>query len=422
MRIALIGGLGLCFCCANVLMAQGCFNPVSLDEYLQCEILAQEHFKDEQYLVKQAAAPSASLNSTALADSSASPDLLGLSASPASFATRSLSPNANDFSGTLNLYAVYALAKEVDPFELRFYERTSNWRRFSVSVDHSMSVDNLKSDLVGNTNTYMAKVVLFGFRDFAANGNHNKVNEVLKTMSRADRDFAQLTLEVIQYLFDHHQGPGEDEITFSGRIKSDFQSVTFTRDDRRAIGNFVHSHLKAQEVVDQGLEKTMKGIQSQLQVAADFTSRLSYSGGANLYRAEVAADKGFKEGKFVSTTNLSYDFQNARSAATQNRQIARVVEQMSVPIKGIARWTDDPILPSLSGEGDFGTNGVPTYKAQFKIVVPVRLGWAAPLTLQYANRTAVGPRADLKVQLGLTFDLDKAIVDYEFLRPPHFKQ
>jgi hypothetical protein len=82
--------------------AQICQDAPSLADYLGCEIRAREHLA-EDFVAKQVTAPAAALNSMALADSAAAPDLFGASLSPALFATRSLSPNADDFAGIINL-------------------------------------------------------------------------------------------------------------------------------------------------------------------------------------------------------------------------------------------------------------------------------------------------------------------------------
>jgi len=143
--------------------AQYCREPPTLQDYLKCEFIAQKNDVGMSDVTRQVEAPAASANSTALADSAASPYLVGASGSPAALASRSYSPNANDFSITTNAYALYTLVTHRDPFGLVAYQDSSKWRRFSVSVDHSNSVDDLKTDLAGNTNTYMGNSLSLGF-------------------------------------------------------------------------------------------------------------------------------------------------------------------------------------------------------------------------------------------------------------------
>jgi hypothetical protein len=399
--------------------AQRCADPPSLTSFLRCEILARES-GSEKDLAKQVEAPAASANSTALADSAASPDLIGLSVTPAFASTRSFSPNANDFSGVLNLYGLYTAVTRKNPFGLETYQDTSAWRRFSLSFDHSTSVDNLKTDLVGNTNTYVAKAVLLGFRDIAARSNFASAQDALDSMANADAAFAKLERDIAEYLFPHHASGG-DVADFFNTLQTDpsgFRRIwaTLAVEEKRAIGAMIARQMDAQQAVEAKLTSTIKSIQNQRQLSADFTSRLSYSGGANLYRSEAILDWGFRQGWIASTTNVSYDFQNSRTVIVKNRQIVRLVEQITKPILSVIPWTSDPLLAVVSAEGDFGTNGTPIYKTQFKAVIPLRLGLAMPLTFQYVNRTAAGTRGDIKVQLGLTFDLDKAIVDSYAIR------
>jgi len=157
--IALICGPGL---------AQVCQNAPTIADYIHCEIRVREHSTVEDFVSKQAAAPAAALNGNALADSAAAPDLFGASLNPARLATRSLSPNADDFAGIVNLYGLYSLWHVNNPFDYETYLNSSMWRRFALSADHSTAVDSRSSDLPGNTNTYMAKAVVYGFRDIAA--------------------------------------------------------------------------------------------------------------------------------------------------------------------------------------------------------------------------------------------------------------
>jgi len=435
--------------CGSAILAiaqtQTCQKPQSLDNYIQCRIIANEHHDDRNYLAKQANAPAAALNSMVLADSAASPDLFGASANPAPTASRSLSPNASDFSGTLNLYAVYSAVNGTDPYVPRTYLTTSAWRRVSVTFDHSTAVDSLPTDLPGNSNTYMAKAVLFGFRDFAARregiakgapaGASPQGNTKTDNLARADREYNKLHTAIRDYLFCKYGSAA----AFPACNRDDPALAAWENDKLRegagfwtewgerlkaldpTIEDLVSLYVRGQDLAAKEPARTLNAMKDKLQVAAAFTSRLSYSHGTNLYRTEAIFDKGFGGGAFNSTVNVSYDFQNSQSKA-KNRQVARVVEQLSVPIKGIARWTEEPIVEAFSGEGDFGTNGTPIYRGAFRLVFPARMGLNVPISIQYANRTGAGPKGDIKAQVGLTFDLAKAIPDDWALRSASSKK
>jgi hypothetical protein len=397
---------------------------------LLCDIVAQASALRSN-VRRQVEAPSASFNSTTLANSSEAPTLFSASINPAPFATRSLSPNANDFSGTLNLDVLYAAATRADPMGLVMYGGESNWDRFSVTVDHSASVDNLATDIPANTNTYMAKasilpkvptVLISPKQDVGGRDRHP-----ISTIT-GDPLFKKLKEGVVDFLYKTYRalyetdGSGKDPAQFEKThlTGTGFREIwgRLTRADKNEISDRVASYLMdARKLGDPWLDAMFERLQDQLGVSADFTSRISYSGKPNLYRAEAIFDKGFGTGTFNSTTNLSYDFQDSQSTTPKNRQILRVVEQMTVPL-GSVPWTPSvPVKEVLSGEGDFGTNGTPMYKGQFKIVVPLPLGWAVPLVFQYANRTAAGPRPDIKAQIGLTLDLDKTLASFYGL--PH---
>ena len=392
-------------------LAQVCQNAPTIADYIRCEIRVREHPAVEDFVSKQTAAPAAALNGNALADSAAAPDLFGASLNPARFSTRSLSPNANDFAGIVNLYALYIFWHVKNPFDYETYLNSSMWRRFAFSADHSTAVDSRSSDLPGNTNTYMAKAVIYGFRDIAATAS--RFDQLVPQLAGVSHDVGEIAFKIAAYLHPIY-GSGETFLYFQSRLNGPgFRHVAahFTREELRAIGEIINQYSARNIAFDQALDRAAHVIQQRPQIAVDFTSRLNYSHGANLYRTEIIADNWLSGGKWNSTSNLSYDFSNARTAATKNREVFRIVEAISVPVKTFGYWKEEPIVPSLSGEADYGTNGTPIYRAQGKLTLPLRLGWAVPLFVQYTNRTAVGPRADIKASIGLTFDLAKGIID-----------
>jgi hypothetical protein len=397
--------------------AQNCRQPPDLTNLTRCEILAQSADISMSEASRQVEAPAASANSASLADSAASPFLLGASGNPARLASRSYSPNANDFSVTINAYGVYSLAARRNPFDLETYESTSNVRRFSFSYDHSMAVDDLPTDLVGDTDTYLGKMVLYGFRDFAAKGNHGKNARAMDQMLDATAEFGEISVQIAHMLYAKY-GTGTFEDFYgsinssNGRLPALWPKVSNV--DKAAIAHYVAKNMEAQLRANAALMAIVNGIKNQLQISADFTSRISYSGGSNLYRTELILEKGSSSTGLSSTTNLSYDFQNAVTPTTFNRQIGRVVEQVTFPVPTSWTWL---ATPSVAGEADYGSNGTPIYKAQAKAVIPLRSGISAPLTFQFANRTAAGPHADVKGQIGFTFDLEKAVVEWYGRRP-----
>ena len=68
-----------------------------------------------------------------------------------------------------------------------------------------------------------------------------------------------------------------------------------------------------------------------------------------------------------------------------------------------------PLKLGLSGEGKWGDNGGPQYKAQCAITITPISGFDLPLSVTYVNRTPGVDRADLKGQLGINVDFAKLL-------------
>lgn len=153
-------------------------------------------------------------------------------------------------------------------------------------------------------------------------------------------------------------------------------------------------------------EALLNKITKAPQISVGFLSRISKGTGSNLYRGELAIDSGLW--KFSSTTNLSFDFMNSQVSTKPNRNVGRVVQEFDIPLlpkKTVLSYS--PLTFGLSGEGDWGSNGPPTYKAQGKIKLTVFNGFDIPMSVTYANRTATVARADLKAVIGIAVDFSK---------------
>jgi hypothetical protein len=96
----------------------------------------------------------------------------------------------------------------------------------------------------------------------------------------------------------------------------------------------------------------------------------------------------------------------------------RVVEDLEVP----EFPPKNPLEPTrltigVSGEGDWGTNQTPTYKAQGKIKFTLVNGFDVPIAITYTNQTGASKLADLKGVMGFAVDFAKIAARVHFRSP-----
>jgi hypothetical protein len=408
--------------------AQNCKNTQDLPSFVDCMLRGLVATRIRQTdTSKQVEAPSVSQNSTALADQSAAPDIIGGSFNPSAFSSKSRTPNSTDTSLTLSLYGVYAGLARRNPFDDRFYGEHSWWRRLSFSLGRSFPEDNTATAAQGNS-TYAAKYTLTPTRDVGDPSNANKFDSLVGLLEQSSQDYANSFAAIRHHLYQQH---GEEmylqyghDATYMSTVFSDgdtehsfivltsntvlFQKLEekLTPEDLKYIETALRSSLDSSSALTSGTQKAVDKIKNSPQLSVGFQSRISKGNSPNLYRAELALD--WKFWKLSSTTNLSYDFQNAQMPMKLNRSITRFVYQIDIPLMPQRKViSTSPVKLSLSGEGDWGTNGTPIYKAQGKLRFTPFSGFEIPIVVTYANRTASVARADLKGLVGLTIDVSK---------------
>jgi hypothetical protein len=162
-----------------------------------------------------------------------------------------------------------------------------------------------------------------------------------------------------------------------------------------------------QLLADSAMGQLEKAIQATPQFAVESSARLSKGTSANLYRNQLDYSQTFGK-TFTNTINVGFDFQNAQTASTQNRNVARFVEQIQFPFNIYHRDIRRGRLKlALGGEGDWGSNGPPVYKALGKLTVTPFPGFDIPIAVNYSNRTTGVDRGDIRAQVGIAVDFTK---------------
>lgn len=409
---ALIVAMG----CASA-KAQTCEEKLTLPEYVDCEVkrLVRERLMQSDD-TRQAEAPAASQNSTTLVNRSSAPDTVGMSFTPNTLATRSRASKSTDMSVTVSLYALYALVTSRNPYNENFYEdNTSRFRRISFAFGRSFPEGKTAVPAQGSY-TYQGKFVLTKSRDVGDPSNTKQLRDLVDLLKQTAGASVYGTIfhEIQKYLYDQVGGdkppkaePPDAFITLTRKPDELHKMFAqLTKYDRAKIDAIIEESIQSQGALLSKTEEIIRDITRRTQIAFAFTARISKGIGANLYREELIFDKPLF-GTFSGTVNTSYDFQNALSKTGLNRHIGRFVGAIQTPL-GKSSWlpSKKPFSIGVSGEGDWGTNGTPIYRAQFKLTIPIVAGLNLPLSFTYANRTSV-PLADVKGQMGIVADFGK---------------
>jgi hypothetical protein len=366
---------------------------------------------------QQASEPAIAQNANTLADRSSAPDVAGVSVNLGQLASKSRTPDTSNIGVTVSMYGLYSAFRQQSPFDQSLYDDNNVWRRFSFSLSEAFPEDSTSTASQGSYST-QAKFLLSHSRDVGDSSNQRAINEMASLIAgvKPDVAFAKIYGDIQQYLYDHRSTTDQSKslVDFIGMTRDPGVFPTIRggineaqlQEIRQIILKQIQPLVKAQQIKQDKIDQ----ITSVRQYSVDFSTRNSKGTGANLYRSEFIADTPLNKltKGLTATTNISWDFQNAQTAKMLNRQIARAVEQFQYTFgsRGLVP-PKNPFTIMVSGEGDWGTNGTPIYKAQFQLGIPVVSGLTLPLSFFYASQTAMSTHADAKVQLGIVIDSGK---------------
>lgn len=359
---------------------------------------------------------------TYIANTSGATDTATLSLNPALTTTNSRSPKSTDLSTSFSLAAMKAAVEQKNPLGRPFYDSSVGLRRFSISLTDSFPGGS-KATADQGSNSYGIKFVI-NPRD-PARHTAALCNFFAEAQLQHSAAMESLVAQLSSYLYtalgaNLHTMLGLDaqvvtsEQEFRTSVSTDTKTLGKVISNapselqleinlliERAMPQILQSALQEPELA--GSAQYLKSIVNAPQFAVEYSARISKGSSANLYRTQLDYDQAFWK-QLTGTTNVGYDFQNAQTAGSLNRNIGRIVEQFSYPILPYKNWS---LKLAVSGEGDWGSHGVPMYKSQGKLTVAVFPGCEIPLAVTLVNRTATVNRADIKGQAGLTVDFTK---------------
>jgi hypothetical protein len=382
----------------------------TVSQYVNCKVSAMAALEVQQTdLSKQSEANSAVPNSTTLADQSSGPDFVASSLAFPGLASKSSVPNSTDYSVAVSSYALYSLLRAKNPFDAAFYnDNTSKWRRFSFNFVDSYPAANA-STISEGSRTYGATFLLLGSRDVGDPSNQQKFADLNKEIGAASGAFAATYHEVLSFLFKYSSQKEFGKFIDAMEDQVFFRSILsrLTSDDERQIERIILKNMESQVALMKAINGVIKNVKHAPQLSTIFTSRISKGTSSNLYRFGFAYDTGVA-GQLNSTTNLSYDFMNAQLPGSSNRHILRLVQQFQyVALSTHTLPKRNIIVIAGSGEGDWGSNGEPVYKANAKLTLSAMAGIDFPLSFTYTSLIPSTGKSDVKFQAAFAFDISK---------------
>jgi hypothetical protein len=359
-------------------------------------------------LSKQSEANSAATNSTSLADHSTASDIIASSLTFPGLASKSSTPNSTDYSVAVSMYAVYSLLRTTNPFDPRFYDNTSTWRKVSFNFVDSYPSDKT-STISSGSRTYGTLFLIHGSRDVGDPSNQRKLANLAQQVGAAAGAFATIYHELLTYLIRYSSEKDPGRFAEAVERPDGFAAIMarLSPEDERQLEKIIQSNLTSQVALMKAINGVIKEIKQAPQLSALFTSRISKGNSPNLYRFGLAYDSAVV-GKVNSTTNMSFDFMNAQKSGAANRQVLRLVQQF----QGVALSTSglqkrNIVTLAGSGEGDWGSNGAPVYKANAKMTLSAMAGVDLPLSFTYTSLIPSTGKSDVKFQAAFAFDFSK---------------
>jgi hypothetical protein len=397
-----------------------CRNSPDLDAFVQCRVqsrafdVAAMNNKIQDF-ANQSEPLSLVENSTSLVDSTAASDIASVSTTLSALSSKSRTPNSTDVSTTFSAYGIYAMLRQTSPLDPGLFVRKTALRGLSITYADSFPSDEGATADQGSR-TYGAKYLIHAGRDLSSPANAGKRDRIIAVLQNQIRPYAQGVEEIADYLFQKLEpGPktaaARDSFERKLADRNFFPSMLAKLDesDFRKIDSIIDRIVPSQLDLENASTAVAKEVLHASQWSAGFSAKISKGNGTNTYRSEFIHDKPFAAW-LKETLNIGWDFQNAQKPGAKNRQVARLALQTETPLNGHSGKTPRiPISLTAAGEGDWGTNGTPIYKAQLKLKVTIFPGVDLPLVGSYVNRTTNVPRADLKGQLNISFDFAKIV-------------
>jgi hypothetical protein len=414
--------------------------------------------------VNQSESPSLGDSSTSLVDQSSASDLIGAAMNLAGLGQNGGNGGKEgDTSASVSAtaYSLYSTLRGADPLDPAFYNAHRGWRQVSITLGFEKGQKNTDGSSTEDTTIAGAKWLIIHRRDAALGANNDRLKKVYRYLKEASVGLAQVNRDVKNYILVNPTM--RDRLPIVGDVRFFLQtqvqeSKSFTAADkqialrlsqrpesewfdfekeddfaniRQAIDVFLQKKYFVKEgfpallkaLGDEGLkdidrfidqkvdifanldaetQRAVEEIRRAPQLSLAFTSKLRKQG-ADEYRGQLIFDYGVHD-RINLTLNAGYDYKNSRliGADTRAARFAGQLQFQMTPEKRLAGRT--PLYFYLGSEGNWSSGNDFIYKLQGKVKIPIAEGIDLPLSLTYANRTALINEKDVRGQFGFTFD------------------
>ncbi len=391
-----------------VLQAQDdCQSKPNLDSWLDCRVSALVVAKmNQRGNTQQAESPALAGSSTSLVDQSSAPDLGAIALNLLSPASQEGDPKSASGTVTSSAYALYAAIADRDPLDPSFYNKGINWRRVSITFgrefpDDDASGSSQRATILGG------KVLLLNYRDASHRSNQADIKAVSEKLRDSSPNYARITRQVQDFIYEVLGGALGTPAQIDKQLESNFKATIALLNEQQLshIDEIVGARLEPEIRLHAKVIEVLTKIQRAPQLALAFTTKQRSEMAADEYRTELTFDWGIAD-RFNWTLNASSDYSNSQEVG-KDQKGGRLASQFAYRLTRAQLTGRNPVSIAVATEGKWMTETTPTYTAQFKLTLPIAAGIDFPISVSWANRTALVKENSVKGRFGFTFDFAK---------------
>ena len=396
-----------------------CVSPTDFTAWINCrydEIAAARI--SQRGNTQQVELPSIAENTTSLVDQSSAPDLMGLALDLAGL-NKGSDSGKTGMAVTFSAYALYARGSNHDGLDPEFYTRHADLRRFSFTIgrdnDETKAGTNDAATILGG------KVLLINRREVTRRENLDLLDKVSKRLSTAASDFAAISSDVQDYIYNQLAAKlnllipatTASKIAFNNNQLNvgNFAGTLALLDAKQLdqIREMITSRINSKVALEDESLKAFETIRRKPQLSFILQSKLRKDIGVDEYQTGLTYDYGLYR-RLNLTINGTFNYRNspAIGADTRGGKLATEARFQLTPDKNILGGTG-PFLFSLSSSAEWLTKTKPTYIGQAKFTIPIYSGIDLPISVSFSNKTELIKESKVRGRFGFTFDLAKLL-------------
>ncbi|HEV2177888.1 MAG TPA: hypothetical protein VGW33_11920 [Terriglobia bacterium] len=416
--------------------AAECQDAKSLDAYINCRIVEIAKATITQSTgAKQAETPSISADSTSLVDQSSASDLFAVALNLAGANANSSGLGVTPASVSASAYALYTSAKELNPLDPAIYSKYRDWRRVSFTLGKDAAPKGATN--TGSAAIVGAKVLILNWRDASDPRYAKDFDHVTAKLQASAQNYANIASSIEDYLYqvlrpkmtvalgDVPTDPGKkiaDKIKFLNAVSANPAAALqqLSLQQIADIDNIISTRIGPQVELIDSTRELVSRIRSAPQFSVAFQSSTGAPNGIDDYRGEAVLDRGVLSPRINLTLNSSFDQMHNKQTGVDMRggRAAGEFQFQLNPTSETKLTNSRPWLLSLGAQGQWMTRLTPTYELQAKLTIPLFSGVDFPVSVSWANRTALIKESRVKGHFGFTLDVAKLLAAFKSAGAP----